>query len=254
MTNIKSGDGDNNDPKNLPENPDDGGFLAGAGGDKKPTDGDKPATPSAADADKAADGTIAGAGADDKSKKNLKTNLSTIFNWGWKAFVFGPPLLYGLIAVGDVMDGRGFGHAANTVWTGSTNVWRTVVDVPVGAARGAAGLLENNVVTTGPRAEVVLYCPPRVRNTNLSAEDATRVFAETNEMRGLARGMIQGSINDVTRAAQNGGYPILVGTFSDRANGRPLPTVSLEIAPTAASQTCPQGDWATPQSWPLLRQ
>jgi len=144
------------------------------------------------------------------------------------------------------------GQAGSDFWTGTTNAWRTVVDVPVGAARSAAGLLENNVVTTGPRAEVVVYCPPKSRNTAMTADQATRYFAEMNQLSGYARGMAHGAINDVTRAVEAGGHPILVGAFSDPANGRPLPTVSMEIAPTAASQTCPQGEWGTPQSWRIL--
>ena len=245
MTNIKSGDGKD------PQNPgDEDNFLAGAGGDNKAADGQKPADPAATDADKPADG-IAGAASEDKSKRNLKTNLRTIFGWAVKGLIFGPPLLYGIIAAGDVIGGKSLGQAGSDFWTGTTNVWRTVVDVPVGAARTAAGLLENNVVTTGPRAEVVVYCPPKPRSNAMNAEQATRVFAELNQLNGYARGMVHGSSNDVTRAVEAGGYPILVGVFSDPANGVPMAKVNMEISPTAAGQTCPQGDWGTPQSWRL---
>ena len=86
MTNIKSGDGDNN-----PKNPGDGDdFIAGAGGTNKPAEGEK--TAATADADKTTDNTIAGAGSADKNKRNLKSNLGKIFGWAVKGIVFGPPL------------------------------------------------------------------------------------------------------------------------------------------------------------------
>lgn len=246
MTNIKSGDGDNN-PKTPGEGDD---FIAGAGGGNKPAE-QSPADPQAG---KTEENTIAGANSADKNKRNLKSNLGKIFGFAVKGLIFGPPLLYGIIAAGDVIGGKGVGPAASDFWTGTTNVWRTVVDVPVGAARGVAGVLENNVVVTGPRADVVVYCAPKLRNTSMASEQATRVFAELNQINGYARGMMHGSINDVTRAIDGGGYPILVGAFSDPANGRPMPTVTMEISPTPAGQTCPQGEWATPQAWRITRQ
>ena len=245
MTSIK--DGDNGKDNN--QNPDGGEFLAGAGGGNKPAEGEKKADPATAEPAN----TVAGAGTNDNSKRNLKTNLSSIFKWAAGTALFGPPILYGIIAAGDIIGGRGIGASASDFWHKTTAVWETIVDVPVGVARGAAGLLENNVVTAGPRADVVLYCPPKPRNNAMNAEQATRTFAELNQLSGYARGMVHGSINDVTRAVEAGGYPILVGSFSDSANGRPMPTVRMEIAPSAATQTCPQGDWGTPQSWRLTR-